>query len=118
MARKRFVLGYPPRQRNDVSIGDAVNWEWIVRCCQDSGKHVVIVSRDNDFGCGHAGQYYLNDWLKQEFGERVSKRRKIILTDKLSRGLKIVHAAVTKEMERAEEEFLSEVVHDPNEKTT
>lgn len=118
MARKRFVLGYPPRKRSDVSIGDAVNWEWIVRCCQESGKHVVIVSRDNDFGCSHAKKYYLNDWLKQEFSERVSKRRKVMLTDKLSLGLKIVHAAVTKEMERAEEELLSEVVHDPNEKTT
>lgn len=112
LARKRFVLGYPSRKRNDVSIGDAINWELIVRCCQESGKHVVIVSRDNDYGGTHAGESYLNDWLKQEFIERVSKRRKMILTDKLSRGLKIVHAAVTNEMEKAEEEFLTEVGHD------
>lgn len=112
LARKRFVLGYPPRKQNDTSIGDAINWEWIVKCSQDSGKHVVIVTRDTDFGVIYEGQSYLNDWLRQEFIERVSKKRKIIITDKLSRGLKIVHAAVTKEMEEAEEEFLAEVVDD------
>jgi hypothetical protein len=30
LARKRFLLGYPPRKQNDTSIGDAINWEWIV----------------------------------------------------------------------------------------
>lgn len=107
LARKRFVLGYPPRKSNDTSIGDAINWEWIVKCCSDTGKHVVIVTRDTDYGVIHEGYSYLNDWLKQEFGERVSLRRKIILTDKLSQGLKLVHAAVTKEMEQEEEQLLA-----------
>lgn len=106
LARKRFVLGYPPRKNNDTSIGDAVNWEWIVKCSIDSGKHVVIVTRDTDYGVIHEGSSYLNDWLKQEFSERVSKKRKIILTDKLSYALKLVHAAVTKEMEQEEEQLL------------
>ena len=30
LAEKRFMLGYPPRKNNDNSIGDAINWEWIV----------------------------------------------------------------------------------------
>ncbi|MFN7693288.1 MAG: PIN domain-containing protein [Burkholderiales bacterium] len=106
LARKRFVLGYPPRKNNDTSIGDAVNWEWIVKCSNDTGKHVVIVTRDTDYGVIHEGASYLNDWLKQEFSERVSKKRKIILTDKLSQGLKLVHAAVTREMEQEEELLL------------
>lgn len=106
LARKRFVLGYPPRKNSDTSIGDAVNWEWIVKCSADSGKHVVIVTRDTDYGVIHEGASYLNDWLKQEFSERVSKKRKIILTDKLSQGLKLVHAAVTREMEQEEELLL------------
>ena len=108
LARKRFILGYPPRKQSDTSIGDAVNWEWIVQCAMDSGKHVVIVTRDTDYGAIYGGSSYLNDWLKQEFSERVSKKRKIILTDKLSHGLKVVHAAVTKEMEREEERMLAE----------
>lgn len=107
LARKRFVLGYPPRKSNDTSIGDAINWEWIVKCSIDTGKHVVIVTRDTDYGVIHEGASYLNDWLKQEFGERVSLRRKIILTDKLSQGLKLVHAAVTREMEQEEERLLA-----------
>jgi len=109
LARKRFVLGYPPRKASDTSIGDAVNWEWIVKCSQDSGKHVVIVTRDTDYGVIHEGSSYLNDWLKQEFSERVSKKRKIILTDKLSQGLKLVHAAVTREMEQEEELLLKRI---------
>ncbi len=109
LAKKRFFLGYPPRKSSDTSIGDAVNWEWIVKCSADTGKHVVIVTRDTDYGVIHEGASYLNDWLKQEFSERVSKKRKIILTDKLSQGLKLVHAAVTREMEQEEEQLLRSI---------
>lgn len=108
-ARKRFMLGYPPRKQGDTSIGDAVNWEWIVECSRKTGKHVVIVTRDTDYGAIYNGKSYLNDWLKQEFGERVSKKRKVVLTEKLSQGLKLVHAAVTKEMETAENLLLAEL---------
>lgn len=108
LAQKRFLLGYPPRKNNDTSYGDAINWEWIVQCSVNTGKHIVIVTRDTDYGFIHkeSESFHLNDWLKQEFGERVSKKRKIILTDKLARGLKLVHAAVTLEMELAEVDFL------------
>ncbi|WP_353673966.1 PIN domain-containing protein [Synechocystis sp. LKSZ1] len=106
LARKRFCLGYPPRKSNDNSIGDAINWEWIVQCAIDSNKDIVIVSRDNDYGVIYDDQSYLNDWLKQEFKQRVSERRKILLTHKLSVGLKIVHAAVTEEMEKAEQQLI------------
>jgi hypothetical protein len=112
LARKRFTLGYPPRKQGDTSIGDAVNWEWIVKCSADSGKHVVIVTRDTDYGAIYDGTSYLNDWLRQEFSERVSKKRKILLTDRLSKGLKVVHAAVTKEMEDEEEKLMAEIMAD------
>ncbi len=109
LAKKRFALGYPPRKRNDTSIGDGVNWEWIVQCAIDSGKDIVIVSRDGDFGATYRNQTFLNDWLAQEFKQRVSQKRKILLTNKLSEGLKIVHAAVSKEMEEAESELLVKI---------
>ena len=70
---------------------------------------MVIVTRDTDYGVIHEGSSYLNDWLKQEFSERVSQKRKIILTDKLSQGLKLVHAAVTREMEQEEERLLARI---------
>lgn len=112
LARKRFILGYPPRKQGDTSIGDAINWEWIVKCSIDSGKHIVIVTRDTDYGAIYEGKSYLNDWLRQEFSERVSQKRKIILTDRLSSGLKIVHAVVTKEMEEEEERMWAEIMAD------
>lgn len=46
LALKRFALGYPPRKDSDTSIGDAINWEWMVRCAKESGKHLILVSRD------------------------------------------------------------------------
>ncbi|KFI23724.1 hypothetical protein HW44_02145 [Nitrosococcus oceani] len=109
LARKRFVLGYPPRKGEDTSIGDAINWEWILKCSQDSGKDIVIVTRDEDYGVIYKDNSYLNDWLRQEFKQRVSQRRKLFLTSKLSEGLKIVHAAVTQEMVDAEAELLKDV---------
>lgn len=108
LARKRFVLGYPPRKKGDTSIGDAVNWEWIVQCASNSGKDIVLVTRDKDYGEIYKEQSFLNDWLKQEFSQRVSQKRKVHLTNKLSQGLKIVHAVVTKEMEEAENELIEQ----------
>jgi len=88
LAKKRFILGYPPRKKNDTSIGDAVNWEWIIQCAKDSGKHIIIVTRDKDFGAIYKGNSFLNDWLRQEFMERVSRKRTIILTEKTVYGSK------------------------------
>lgn len=110
LARKRFFLGYPPRKKNDTSYGDAINWEWIVQCSIDSGKDVVIVTRDSDYGIVYKNKSYINDWLSQEFKQRVSQRRKLKLTASLSEGLKIVHAKVTKEMEAAEQQMLSDLL--------
>jgi hypothetical protein len=112
LARKRFFLGYPPRKKNDTSCGDAINWEWIVQCSIDSGKDIVIVTRDSDFGVTYKDESYLNDWLQQEFKQRVSQQRKIKLTSKLSEALKIVHANVTAEMEADEARILSELEQD------
>jgi hypothetical protein len=100
------MLGYPPRKDGDTSIGDAINWEWIVSCAETTGNHVVIVSRDSDFGISFNGESILNDWLLQEFRERVSKKRKVVLTDRLSAGLKAAAITVTKQEEKSEEEFL------------
>jgi len=109
LARKRFFLGYPPRKNNDISFGDAINWEWIVQCSIDSGKDIVIVTRDSDYGVLYKNKSYLNDWLSQEFKQRVSQRSKIKLTASLSEGLKIVHAKVTAEMEREENRRINEL---------
>lgn len=98
LAKKRFILGYPPRKKSDNSIGDAVNWEWIINCAEQTGKHIILVTRDSDFGCNYDNDSYLNDWLQQEFKQRISRKRKIILTDKLSKAFQLVEIPVTEEM--------------------
>jgi hypothetical protein len=107
-AIKRFALGYPPRKKNDTSIGDSINWEWILHCAQNSDKHIIIVSRDGDYGINFNEDNLLNDWLKQEFSERVSPRRKIILTDKLSTAFKYLKIPTTKQMEDEEKNIVTE----------
>lgn len=98
LAKKRFILGYPPRKKSDNSIGDGVNWEWIITCAKRTNKHIILVSRDSDFGCTYDKYSYLDDWLQQEFKQRINRKRKIILTDKLSRAFQLVKIPVTKEM--------------------
>lgn len=107
LAKKRFILGYPPRKKTDNSIGDAINWEWIIKCAEDSGKHIILVTRDTDFGANYNGESYLNDWLAQEFKKRISQKRKLILTDKLSTAFQLVKIPVTKEMIEEEENVIS-----------
>jgi len=110
LARKRFVLGYPPRKSGDNSIGDALNWEWIVKCAQ-AGKpneHILIVSRDGDFGAVLNNAAYLNDWLYREFKDRVSKKRKIKLTARLTDALKILDEIVEAEDEAEESKLIRE----------
>jgi predicted nucleic acid-binding protein len=106
LAWKRFVLGYPPRKKNDTSIGDALNWEWIVHCAQNLQGRIYIVSRDGDFGCGYKNNYYLNDQLKQEFRERIGQKS-IVYTHKPSDVLKALEIKVTQQELEAEEEMIS-----------
>jgi hypothetical protein len=108
LAKKRFILGYPPRKAGDTSIGDSINWEWIIACAQrlDANTHVMIVSRDSDYGCQLDNEYFLNDWLKREFKDRVSRKRKIILTGKLTDALKKMSETVTLEDEKEETKLI------------
>lgn len=109
LAKKRFVLGYPPRKQGDTSIGDATNWEWIVWCAQNSTEnhHILIVSRDGDYGVTYDGKAILNDWLRREFKDRVSQKRKIELTNRLTDAMKRLDEHVTAEDENEENEFLA-----------
>ena len=95
LAQKRFNLGYPPRKET-WHLGDATNWEWIIECAKISTCNVVIVSRDGDFGLTYRQECILNDWLRMEFKERVSRKRNIELTNKLSTALKKLHIPLTR----------------------
>lgn len=116
LALRRFLLGYPPRKKNDTSIGDALNWEWIIHCASEFKGIFYIVSRDSDFGAEFGRQLYLNDHLKFEFRERVGNKS-IRLTNKLSDVLKALEVKVTKEELAAEEEMISAARSEKDEAT-
>lgn len=107
LALKRFGLGYPPRKKGDNSIGDSINWEWIIHCASNCDKNVIIVTRDSDFGVFQNNNAFLNDWLQVEFKERISQQRKIILTDKLSKAFELLNIPVTQEMKDEEQNVIS-----------
>ena len=106
LARKRFCLGYPPRKDGDASMGDAVNWEWMIHCANELDRDMVIVSRDSDYGVKWEHDAILNDWLRQEFAERVGRKRTITLTPRLTEGLSIAGIKVARaEIEQEEREL-------------
>lgn len=105
-AFRRFLHGCPPRKKSDTSIGDAINWEWMIHCANASNAELVIVTRDSDYGIHFENKAYVNDHLKQEFAERVSKKRKLLLYSKLSDALKHFKVAVTPQEEEVEAELL------------
>jgi hypothetical protein len=94
-ALRRFLEGKPPRKAEDTSAGDAINWEWIIRCIEETNRDVIIVSRDADYGLTHDGKGYANNWLAEEVKNRVNKQRKLILVDRLSAALKLLDLKVT-----------------------
>lgn len=49
-AKNRFLKGFPPRKNDDTSLGDGINWEWVVECSIKTGKDIILVSRDGDYG--------------------------------------------------------------------
>jgi hypothetical protein len=105
LAFRRFIVGCPPRKKSDTSIGDAINWEWMVHRAIARKAELVIVSRDSDYGSTFDGSSLINDHLAQEFSERVSRKRKVMLYSRLSDALKHFSVPVTAR-EAKEEEVL------------
>lgn len=109
LARKRWLLGYPPRKDDDLSVGDAINWEWVVKCAIQGSGHVIIVSRDKDYGRHVDRHGYLNDWLQKEYRERVGRRSKIVLTNAVHTALNLMNVQVPPEVVKAEQDLILEL---------
>jgi len=102
LALKRFGMGYPPRKKGDNSIGDAINWEWMIHCCKEKSSDLIIVTRDNDFGKEIENKLYINDWLLKEFKERNSNRKNISITKSLSHAFEEIQNPVSDQMKKEE----------------
>lgn len=107
-ALRRFLHGCPPRKKTDTSLGDAFNWEWMIQCATDQNADVMIVSRDADYGITFEDKSYINDHLKQEFSERVSRKAKVTLFSRLSEALRQFEVELPKLVVAAEEEVAAE----------
>lgn len=94
-ALRRFLSGCPPRKSGDTSVGDAINWEWMIECANAESAGLVIVTRDSDYGVDFEGKHYLNEHLRHEFSDRVSQQRKVVLCRLLSEALKHFNVSVT-----------------------
>lgn len=105
-AETRYRLGYPPRKSSDTSMGDAVNWEWIIHCSKSSKANIAIVSRDGDYGRFSEEKGYLNDHLRREFSDRVGKERKISLHQKLTAVLKQFKVIVPEKEQQEENRII------------
>jgi predicted nucleic acid-binding protein len=113
-AYTRYLHGCPPRKKNDTSLGDGFNWEWMLECAKNENAELVIVSRDSDFGITFENKSYVNDHLKHEFSDRVSKKRKIFLYARLSDALKHFRVPVSQQEVEAESQILSVKIDQPN----
>jgi hypothetical protein len=106
-AHRRLLHGCPPGKRGDTSYGDAFNWEWMVRCAIEQQAGLVIVSRDADYGVTIENKSYINDHLRHEFSDRVSRKRKLVLYSSLSKALKTFDVSVSNKEEQVEKELLA-----------
>ena len=106
LARKRHLLGYPPRKSSDTSIGDAIHWEWIIDCAAHDKSNVLIVSRDGDFGSSHGGHDHINDWLLKEFRERVGRNLRVELSKRLTEAMVRFDVEVSTEDKEEESKFV------------
>ncbi len=111
-AYRRFLMGYPPRKDKDTSMGDSINWEWLIHCADKFASNVIIVSRDGDYGLRYGSDVILNDWLQQEFKERIKDKYQLTLTTKLTEAFKLASIRVTKQQELSEEQMLNSIKAD------
>ncbi|HEV2617512.1 MAG TPA: PIN domain-containing protein [Candidatus Acidoferrales bacterium] len=116
-AFRRFLHGCPPRKDADTSIGDPINWEWMIKCAADRRAGLVIVTRDTDYGAILDNASYINDHLRQEFSERVSRRRKLILYSRLSDALKLFKVEVSAQEKESEDQLVTDAAGRADPKT-
>jgi hypothetical protein len=105
-AFRRFLHGSPPRKPGDTSIGDAFNWEWMIHCATLEKSGLVVVTRDADYGVTVDDKSYINDHLRQEFSERVSKKRDLLLYSRLSDALKFFEVDISQQEEQVEKDLV------------
>lgn len=96
-AIKRFHRGMPPRKKDDLSIGDALNWEWCLHCCSEKDKaNLIILSRDEDFAESPKDtKSPILKMLEEEFKSHVGDDFNVKLERSLTKALKDIQISLT-----------------------
>ncbi len=84
-ARARREQGNPPGTQSDP-IGDQLNWEQILSHCEDKPR-LWIISKDSDYGTGHAGEMFLNAALFRELAQLYEGEPAVFCFDSIGEGL-------------------------------
>lgn len=103
-AHRRFHSGAPPRKPDDVSLGDALNWEWILELSRGRDEDLMVVSRDGDYGTWIDPEGYVNEVLASEYA-RTNPGRIVRYTWHVAKALKALELEVRNEDVKAEEEI-------------
>jgi hypothetical protein len=83
----------------------------MVQCAIKHEAGLVIASRDSDYGVTIENKSYINDHLRHEFSDRVSRKRKLVLYSSLSEALKSFDVPVSPKEEQVEKELLDHPIY-------
>ena len=108
LARSRRERGVPPGKADAHTIGDALNWEWLVHCAELRREDVTVVSRDSDYGFKLDGSWVVRERLSMEFNGLVDHQCSLSLTDKLSTALETLNVRVSESERDAEEKLIEQ----------
>ena len=106
-AIKRFHRGMPPRKKDDLSIGDALNWEWCLHCCSEKDKaNLIILSRDEDFAeSPKRPDNPILKVLEDEFKSQVGDGFDVKLERSLTKALSDIQISLTAEQAKELDEI-------------
>jgi hypothetical protein len=79
----------------------------MIHCATERRAGLVIVTRDLDYGAIVGKESFINDALRHEFSDRVSRKRPLLLYSRLSDALRFFEVRVTEQEEASEAELVS-----------
>ena len=79
----------------------------MIECAINKKAEIVLLTRDSDFGSTVEKNHFLNGFLRQEFSERVSRKRNVYLCRYIFEALKHLGIRVTEQEALEEREVVA-----------
>ncbi|MCW0014791.1 imidazole glycerol phosphate synthase, partial [Burkholderia pseudomallei] len=110
----KFLQACRPPKGNDTSDGVAIDSAWMIDCAIHANAELVVVSRDGDYVSTYDSKSYIDDHLRQEFSNRVSQKRELLLYTRLADALKHLHVAVTHRQATSDADLVEQLARRDN----